>query len=69
MQKDVDKQWSDRMKREEKIVLSKVETLNSAVERQGQEVMNLKKMVALPAPWPRHRGAAVAPLAMARSRS
>ena len=43
IQTEVDNKWSDRMEREDTITLSKHETLDSVVQRLGQEAMNLKE--------------------------
>ena len=43
VQSDLEKIWSDRMEKEDKIMLIKYETLNSTVERLGCEIKNLKE--------------------------
>ena len=41
VQIEMDKTWSDRLEKENRIVLNKYETLNSTVGRLGREVVNL----------------------------
>ena len=38
----MDRNWKERMEKEDKIVTNKVETLHSTVDRLEQEVTNLK---------------------------
>ena len=42
VEETVDKNWKDRMEKEDKIMINKVETLHSIVDRLGQEVTTLQ---------------------------
>ena len=43
VQADLEKLWTKRMEKEDKIMLNKYETLNSTVERLGGEIIYLRK--------------------------